>query len=306
MQLTQQFDGSLLPSALREYYRRADGPALKVALLILCSGNCDPDYISDTLSMSEELVARSLSFWQKAGLLDEKNDIAGDAPATALQAQTSPSPAKKQQVPLSPERVRELSLRDPEIATLLQETQRFLGRTLDTLESRTLLEIYEYDELPVEVILMIVAYCVPRMKNRRALVSMTRRIADDWFEQGVVTASEAEAHLKQLELREQREGQVAEILALEDPSFSKSQKMHIARWYEEYGYGPEMIREAYLLKGNNSIAYINKILQGWYNNGVKTVRDARGGSTNAPVPQKKKKNTGSLLKRAVLSRSTEE
>lgn len=306
--LVQKFDGSTLPSALRERYRMADGPALKVVLLILCSGNIDPDYISDTLSMSAELVERSLAFWEKAGLLT--GEPASDTESQALPAdagQQTRAAQPRERAPLSPERVSELSLRNPEIATLLQETQHFLGRTLDTLESRTLLEIYEYDELPVEVILMIVAYCVPRMKNRRALITMTQRIADDWFAQGVVTASDAEAHLKQLEQREQREMQVAKILELEDPSFSKSQRVQIARWFEEYGYGPELIREAYLLKGNNSIAYIGKILQGWYNNGVKTVRDTRGSSSaNAPVPIKKKKSSGSLLKQAVLSRAKED
>ena len=95
--LVQKFDGSTLPSALRERYRMADGPALKVVLLILCSGNIDPDYISDTLSMSAELVERSLAFWEKAGLLtgEPASDADQTLPADAGQQTRAAQPRAK-------------------------------------------------------------------------------------------------------------------------------------------------------------------------------------------------------------------
>ena len=197
----------------------------------------------------------------------------------------------------------ELSLRDPAIATLLQETQVFLGRTLDPLESRTLLEIYDYDELPVEVILMLVAYCVPRLKNKRALTTMAARIADDWYAQGIVTVPDAEAHIRLLEQREAREAQVAQVLELKDPGFNKSQKARIAQWFEEYGFGLDFVREAYLAYGNNSIAYLHKILQGWYNSGVHSLNDVRREFSNAQPKQKSGARSGnSYFKNAILNR----
>ncbi|MEG2259964.1 MAG: DnaD domain protein, partial [Oscillospiraceae bacterium] len=82
-----------------------------------------------------------------------------------------------------------------------------------------------------------------------------------------------------------------------------SQKASVARWFEEYNFDISFVREAYLVKGNNSIAYINKILQNWFNSGFKSLKEVRTTSSNAPVPSKQKKGGGSLLKKAVMNRS---
>lgn len=308
--LTAECSGVSLPQPFLDRYRMADSAALKTAIYILGGGDADAETISDALSIPVETVGRALNFWCSAGLLAEQPTSGEPANKTQTPVSAPAAEPKRVRSSMTPERAAELSLRDPQIAVLLQETQRFLGRTLDTAESRTLLELYEYDELSVEIILMLVAYCVPRVRNKRALCSMVSRIADDWFEQGISTTADAEKQIKLLELREQREAAVAKVLEMQDPSFSKSQKAIIAKWFEEYHYDESFVREAYLSKGNASIAYIGKILQSWYNSGYQTIKDvlAAGSAANAPAAPSasRKKSGGSLLKKAVRTTTKEE
>ncbi|MEG1384098.1 MAG: DnaD domain protein [Oscillospiraceae bacterium] len=301
--LSKSFNKELLPAPLADRYRMADGPALKVALFLLSAGKGTVESIADALSMPCDTVERALVFWQKSGLISDSPIDENTMTPMLAECVSVKTPKLRERTPVSPERVSELSLRNPDIAVLLQEAQRFLGRTLDSVESRTLLEIYEYDELPVDVILLLVAYCLPRVKNKRAMVSMVSRIAEEWFELGITSSADAEEQIKLLELREQRENEVCEILELKDSALSKSQKASVARWFEEYNFDISFVREAYLVKGNNSIAYINKILQNWFNSGFKSLKEVRTTSSNAPVPSKQKKGGGSLLKKAVMNRS---
>lgn len=276
----------------------ADGPAIKVALFLLCGGGTEEDVIADALSMPAATVRRALSFWHKAGLLTDDPTKVQNAP----KPKTAPAGDRK---PLTPSRMSELALRNPDIAILLQETQNFLGRTLDSNESRLLLEIFEYDELPVDVILMIVAWCTPRAKSSRSVVGMAARTAQKWRELGISDAAAAESHLRMLEQREQREQLVAKALELETADFNATQRGYIARWFEEYGYDIEFVKEAYVRSGNDSVNYLNAILKGWYQSGHRTLRDVAAAPSNAPAPTKKKKDKeseGSLLKRAVDKR----
>ena len=62
----------------------------------------------------------------------------------------------------------------------------------------------------------------------------------------------------------------------------------IASWYGELGYGIDVIRLAYERAVENtgklSFAYINKVLQNWHREGVRTAADAANASARrAPV-----------------------
>ena len=267
-----------LPEALSRRYRSADGPALKVALWLLCEGSGRAREIADSLAMPLETVERALALWAAEGLIKESGD---GAPADEKTAAVNPKPRKPVKR-LSDERAGELALCDPDVAALFQQTQELIGRVLDNAESRALLELYECEELPVEVILTVVAFCAPRLKNKRSLVSRVRREAAEWVEAGVSCAESAAKYVKLLETREKREKEVAEALGYtEENPFNKSQCAAVARWYEEYGYNAEFAREAFERTGNDSVAYINAILKSWHKKGYATIKDTYAEGFNA-------------------------
>lgn len=302
-QLCSEFDGgALLPAALKERYRVADGPAIKVALFLLCAGSGDEETVADALSLPLDTVGRALAFWKTAGLITDDPSAAKSAAQKKMPAASGPALFEIDRKPLTPSQISGMLLRNPELAVLLQETQYLLGRPLDSLESRIIVEIFEYDELPVDVILMVVAYCKPRVKNKRTIIGKASRTAAEWRENGIDNAGAVEEHIRLLELREQREREVAETLMLENADFTRAQCAHIARWYEIYGYNIDFVKEAYMRCGNSSVAYINSILKSWNQNGYTTIRDTRAVPSNAPAPvsRKKKEKAGtSLIKKAI-------
>ncbi len=298
-ELSDKKYAATLPEALTRRYRSADGPALKVALWLLCAGSGSASEIADSLAMPLETVERALALWAVEGLIKEsggENTGGEKQPADAAKPR---KPVKQ----LSDKRAAELALCDGNVAALLQETQELIGRTLDNSESRALLELYECEELPVEMILTVVAFCAPRLKNKRSLVSRVRREAADWAEAGVSDALSAARYVKLLETREKREKEVAAALGYsEENPFNKSQRAAVARWYEEYSYSAEFAREAFERTGNDSIAYINAILKSWHKKGYLTIKDTYAEGFNARETSSRERESasgGSLFEDAV-------
>lgn len=299
---------SSLPAALEARFRDADGPALKTALFLLCENRpLSENEIISSLGLPAETAARSLSFWENAGLIVKTNGE-GEAGVSVKKAADAPKVINLR-APLTPDRISEISLRNPEIAMLMQETQTILGRPLDSNESRLLLEIFEYDRFPADVILSLVGFCAPRAKNGRRVIGDASRLAEELAAEGIDTCESVNERIRLLELREKREREVASALELADKSLSRSEKTHVARWFEEYGYDVAFVKEAALrANGNTKISYIGGILKSWYNNGYKSIKDTREEISNTTVPVTKTRERGedSLIKRAVNKRREKE
>ncbi|NMA07266.1 MAG: DnaD domain protein [Ruminococcaceae bacterium] len=290
--LNEKFIVDSLPSAFVERYRAADGPALKVALFLMLGNNCDVKQIASELSLPETTVERSLDFWYKAGLL-----LSEEAPE-AVKENRNTKPTVKKERKMSSERIAKI-FRNPEVSALLQEVQSYLGRTLTQSESQRLLCIYEYDELPVEVILMAVAYSKENAK--RNLFGYIEKIASEWKEEGLITTDKVEDHLSTLAERKKNYINISKILSIEFDSLKYRDRQYIDRWYEEYGYDELFVEEALSRSTNNSVAYINKILASWHQKGYATIKETRQEATNIPVKstRKRKKDDDELIMMAV-------
>lgn len=300
LKLAAKFDAPALPVALIERYRTADGPALKVALYLLLGNSAKPEDIAEDLSLPMQTVERSLEFWLRAGFLSDEEDGVEAPPKRAASPKTVT--VTERRIPVT--RMAS-SLRNPEIAALLQESQSYLGRTLTQNESERLLCIYEFDDLPTDVILMIVAYS--KKNAKRNLIGYIERVAREWKEDEIDTIEKAENHLYLLSIRETRYKKVAELLETDHTAFKFRDRQYIDQWYEELGYDAAFAEEAYLRHNNNAVAYINKIIRSWFTKGYRTIKDTREETTNtaAPIPERrKKKNPDDLFARAVQETNT--
>lgn len=293
--LSEKYMVSGIPVSFIERYRSADGPALKVALYLFFGNSADVDNMAQELSLPVSAIERSLRFWLKAGMLAEKD---------TKNPEKENKPSKNADFPieerhLSVIKVTEM-LRNPDVAALMQESQSYLGRTLSKNESDRLLCIYEYDELPVEVILMIVAYSKKRAKKN--LIGYIERTAREWKECEIDNSDKAERYLGLLDMREKRYNMVAEQLETDPATMKYREKQYIDQWFEEFGFDCVFVEEARLQSGNSSIAYLNKILRSWSQKGYKTIKDTRQESSAPaiPVPKRRKKGSGEdLFLRAV-------
>lgn len=290
--LNEKYVIDSLPSAFVERYRAADGPALKVALFLMLGNNCDVKQIASELSLPETTVERSLDFWQQAGLL-----LSEETPKEVKKNKNN-KPFVKKERKMSTERFSKI-FRNPEVSALLQEVQSFLGRTLTQSESQKLLCIYEYDELPVEVILMAVAYSKENAK--RNLFGYIEKVASEWKEEGLTTCDKVEEYLSILAERKKKYENISKILSIEYDSLKYKDFQYIDRWYEEYGYDESFVKEALSRSTNNSVAYINRILASWSQKGYITIKETRQEITNIPIQstRKRKKDEDELIMMAV-------
>lgn len=87
-----------------------------------------------------------------------------------------------------------------EFAYLLDTASARLGRPISHGDMETLLYLYDTAGLPIEVILMVLAYAVAAGKLNMRYVE---KVALDWADQGIDTIAAAEQHLLRLERRDQ-------------------------------------------------------------------------------------------------------
>ncbi len=298
--LSNDIDASFLPLSLVERYRLADAASLKVALFMILNKQSEPKRIATELNIPIDKVVKSLKFWTDCGFLSYANQ---DAASKNIKPQAVVTNDAQETVKeYSIFEIEKNLLRNPEISHLFQETQRYLGRTISDSETSRLFTMYMSFELPVDVLLMIIAYSKKRAK--RSLFNYIEKICRAWKEEQIDCVEKAEKHLKLLEKRERREIKVARTLDVDHDSFKYKDKQHIIRWYEEYGFTSTLIEEAQKYcneEQKHSVAYINSILKDWHKNGVKAVADTRNKQpSNAPAPVPKiDKSKDSLIKRAV-------
>lgn len=180
---------------------------------------------------------------------------------------------------------------NPEFPTMVGEVQRRLGRVLSTEELKILLGIYRYLGLPVEVISMLVHYCISRSKNygagRMPSIRAIEKEAVRWADNGIETMEQAAAYMQQQLRRQSRVGQVAAILQLGGRRLTQAEERYISQWIA-WGFDDAAIGRAYektcLGAGGLKWPYMHAILRSWHEQGLTTVQQIEHGD-HRPTPR---------------------
>ncbi|MCH5199425.1 MAG: DnaD domain protein [Oscillospiraceae bacterium] len=266
----------------------ARGNDLKVLLYLLRNAGAEFDVkeIAEYLSITEEQVEESASFWKQRGIIDF-NESGELVPSKAKMSSNVKKTTNKASSDSVLDSVRKIELdRTPdftpkEIAStvrgnekadyLFKHCEMLYGRPLKHNEQRTLMIILEDACLPVEVAMVLIDYC---FSVNKATPAYMRAVALDWVDTGIITIDKAEekaAELKNLDNAIIRFKKMFEVTS----AFSKQQKECIDKWVNVFGFSDEMVNEAYQITlnatGKLAFQYMNKILEGWHANGITTV-----------------------------------
>jgi len=216
---------------------------------------------------------------------------------TAMDQLVAQGLAKPQTAPVVPDPVPELppeySVEDVTLAlgngspfsALCDEVERRLGRKMSVNDLKSLFVLYDHLALPVEVILMLVAWCVEEMERkygagRRPGLSMIRKEGFIWARRGIDTLERAEEYLIRVTRMRTREGEVLRLLDLPVRPLVGREQSYIAAW-DEMGFDNEAIRKAYeltiLKKQSMNWAYMNAILRRWHEKGLHTLAQIQTG-----------------------------
>lgn len=174
---------------------------------------------------------------------------------------------------------------DASFRGLLGEIQKLLGRAINSPEDlKILLGFVNYLNLPVEVIQMLVCYCIDRARRRGSLRKPSLRTIEKeayaWAEQGIDSVEAAAAYMQAQNIRNSRLAQLMEVLQIRGRNLTAAEERYAQSWLE-MGFENEAISIAYertcLNTGGLNWAYMNKILQRWHEAGLHTAQAVRSG-----------------------------
>ena len=221
-----QGDSRAVPQLVFNQLQRADGDSVRAALYLVAGGSTDPKQMARELRLKSVRAAENiLQFWAGAGLLEPKNAPCLEEPAPVLDTR---------QINLA-------AMRDPMVATLMEEVQAHFGKILSHSEMQRLACLYLQEEYPLDVILICCAYLA--QSGKRTVARLGGELAR-WRENGVETGEQAERYLVLLERRRKEEEAVAPLFGITPQDLTLAQKRSIYSWFEDWNFSLSMIREA--------------------------------------------------------------
>ena len=286
-----------IPSSIVDkHIRLANEHQLKVLLWIMRNSpdNPDIDEMCKALKMKADDAYDYLQYWVLTGVLlcddspaPAKKESAAKAvskPAAAA-VDTSPvtaaptvnavaapgdSPVREYSKP-SIDEIAQRADESSEISYMFREAQVKLGKTIGYDMQCVLLMMHDYDGLPVEVIFMLLDYCVSIGKTNNSYLSSVGR---NWGENEIDTIEKADEKIAKLRRADKVWKEFAEMANITNPRPTKNQTEYLSKWNGEYKFSPDMIFLAYEEMADHttkmSFPYMDKVLTNWHEQGITT------------------------------------
>ncbi len=177
------------------------------------------------------------------------------------------------------------ALEESEFKGLLMEMERLMGRIFTEADMKKLYTIYDFYNLPAELILTIANYTIQEERKSRknqSYVPMMSRVlkeARKWKQQGIDTADRGEEYLRKQEKVSQREWEILSTVGVQERRAAVGrERTYVTRWIET-GYSMDLIRLAYETTifriTNMSWEYMDSILRRWELAGYRTVEEVQ-------------------------------
>ena len=185
----------------------------------------------------------ALAYWQGVGVLEPSEGV-----ATQPVPKPTPKPVARVKVSEVPQYTSEeltgILEGHREIAQLIDECQRVLGRTFNMHDIGIVVGLADYFGFDSEYILILCSHCA---KIGKTTMRYLERLAAGLYDDGIHDAGTLYAHLEKREQLQSFEGVVRSMFGFSTRRLSTKEKKFIATWMEEFGYGEEIVALAYEL-----------------------------------------------------------
>ena len=278
----------------------SDGVKLKVLLYVLRNAgkNITDSDISAATGVNVTDIPEALDYWVTMGVLCkssgeyapvEQSETEKDNSVKEIKSESNPTveeiskdvgETKQKFVVTKPQKpdyvftAQRLAV-DKDLKILVGEAQSALGKVLSNSDIATLLMLKDTCGLPLDVILMLIQYCISIGKSNMRSVE---NIGIKWADDGVFSVQAADAKIRQANLSNINYGIVKSAFGLNNPGSPTAKQLEFCnRWITEWKFSSEMLREAYErcvdTKGVMRFSYIDGILKRWHNAGVMNLND---------------------------------
>lgn len=299
----------------------ADGVKLKVLLYVLrnADSRLELEAVSKATGVNVTDIPEALEYWVSRGVL--KKDDNTYMPGQAETAAAAPPPPEAAPVPPVPaaqavaQEVEEQKKRfvvtkpqkpdyvftaqrlavDEELKILVSEAQTMLGKTLSNSDVATLLMLKDTCGLRLDVILMLIQYCVGIDKGNMRTVE---KIGVSWADEGINSVEAADHKIAQANHFSKCFSLVSSVFGMKNTgSPTKKQLEYAAKWVGEWRFSAPMLREAYERcvdsKGELKFNYIDGILRKWEAQDIKNLEELqqRDNASPSQKPEKSKRSS---------------
>lgn len=272
--------GSLfgIPTQAMDYIKLASPCQLKTLLWVFrnAAETIDPEIISKEIGYKAADVNDALVALCEWNILQSDDRVIETIPEPV---KTEEAPQKKELPELAVvkptyEQVVERCKESPEIANMFTDLQAILGKTIGYDSQCILLMMHDQYGLPVEVIYMLVNYCVSIGKTGFSYIS---KVGKDWGEKEIDSIEKADEQISILNTCTGAWREFAQMAGIQNPKPTTAQSAFLRTWTIDMKFNVEMIYLAYEEMSNHttklSFPYMNKVLTNWFEKGIKTPDD---------------------------------
>lgn len=292
----------------------ADGVKLKVLLYVLrnADGSMELEDISKATGVNVTDIPEALDYWVNREVLQKNDSVYSPVNSSKEIKQTKNSKKEIKASETISREVEEQKQRfivtkpqkpdyvftaqrlavDDDLKILVGEAQTMLGKTLSNSDVATLLMLKDTCGLRLDVILMLIQYCVSIDKGNMRTVE---KIGIAWADEGINSVEAADRKIAQAAHSNKCFALVSSVFGMQNAgSPTKKQLEYSTKWVGEWKFSSAMLREAYERcvdsKGELKFNYIDGILKKWEARGIKNLDDLKA-SESKPQPTGEKKSS---------------
>lgn len=298
---------------MEKWGRFAKAEYLQIYLFILYIWKKDENVlgvsdIAKKLDTDRDTVENALDFWESAGLLERRGtgyafleEESEKASSKAKNAEKTSKSSLRERPSYDSAEIDAAAAVNKDVDYLFHEAERILNKILSPSDFELLYSFVDWLGLPVEVVIMLLRFAASRGKTGKRYLET---VAIDWADKGIDTYESAEEYICEIEAKLSNEGKIRGILGIYDRALTQTEKKYIKMWTFEKNIPSELVAEAYdrtvAATGKLSWAYMNKILLGWCEEGIKTVEEVKEKDTlfklkSAPVKVKTSGKRGKFV-----------
>lgn len=265
MKIKTPGDGMImLPMEVKDKLKTASLPELKVLLYLYAEKEAEIPEIASALGITPGEAERAIAFWRGAGILEEEETT------------------EKKQIPSGPmyrnydsETIAE-NLKVESFRLCTEIASEKLGKQLTKVDLSHLLYLYDYVNLPAEMICGVVEYCVS--KGKRSMEYIFRTAVSMYEKDGIDTYEKFERYLAHLEKVGTEVEKVRRLCGFGERELSTKEKKYLNQWFGEWEISYDLVHLAYEKTvdsiGKARLSYMDAILKRWYEMGCATPEDA--------------------------------
>ena len=262
---------------LSEYMASAPGEYVKAYLLALMYAQlnkpADDRMIARSVGMDPEKMKECWAYWEGRGVVRRIYADPEDSSVFRVEFVNLREEVFGSRTPAG-ETKASARLDDKALAKLYRDVEAAAGRMLEAREPEEIASwLSEYGMTP-EFILCGYRFCSARRRNNRCRYVAT--VLKDWKSKGFTSPAQVEEYLQGMDRHFDLQKQIFRALGF-SRNATEEEKRIMNKWFDDYGFDLEKIKEACSKTSgisNPNINYVDSILTSWYRESGRTPEDS--------------------------------